>query len=133
MTCGQVMAAKAAMPAKLAEMLTAINDNTAMHAKWAGTKDKAAKGEHDAMMKVVKDHKAMIAAANKTSKDMAAMKDMPPCKHDMKTMDPKMMDGMTKALALQKEFAAMLIKDAEMSEKMMADMQAKMGAKPAAN
>ncbi len=123
MTCGQMMAAKAELPAKLAEMITAMNAGMEMHMKALG---KDGKAEKAGMMKLVKDHKAMIAAASKTSKDMAAMKDLKACKHDPKVMsDPKMMDGMTKQIALEKELASMMMKDAEAGEKMMADMKAK--------
>ncbi len=117
MTCGQMMAAESAMPAKMNELMTAIADGMEMHAKWSGTANKVAKGEHDAMMKIAKDHRQMGAMMKSTSEEMMKQKNLASAPHDMKAMDPKMGETMTKQVTLEREMATMMMKDADETEK----------------
>lgn len=130
MTCGQWAASKAPLPAKLGELMTAIADNLEFHAKWTGTKDKAAKAEHDMLMKMAKDHRAIGKMSTDISNGMTKAKDMAQATHDPKTMDgAKMAEMQLKQIKLQREMAQMMMKDADEAEKMLSSMKAGAGSK----
>ena len=129
MTCGQMMASKAVMPQKMSELLTNVADNLEAHAKWVGTKDKAAKAENDQLIKVAKEHRAIAASMKKTAETMQKGKDLAQAPHDMKTMDPKMAEGMTRQIALEREMASLLQKDADDAEKHLSSMKTTAGGK----
>lgn len=120
MSCMQVMAAKMPMVEKFGALMAAHAESMEMHAKWVGTKDKAAKAESAMLKKMAKYHRDMAALAQKIHADMAKGKDMAMAPHDPKTMDPKAGEVMAKSLAVQKEFISLMQKDVEMMEKMMA-------------
>ena len=121
MSCGQMMEAKSALPAKMSEMLTSVADGLEMHAKWASS-TKPGKAEHDTLMKLSKDHRQMAASMKKTSEEMVKAKTLASVQHDMTKMDPKMGEVMGKQIALEREMASMMMKDADESEKMMQAM-----------
>jgi hypothetical protein len=125
MTCGQMMARKAELPTKLSELITTVADNVEAHAKWmSASKDKAAKKEHDALMKVAKDHRQLAKQLTTTATTMTAQKDLPGTPHDPKTMDvAKMTELTTKQIKLSREMATLLNKDADEAEKMLTQMK----------
>jgi hypothetical protein len=124
MTCGQMMASKAALPSKMAELMTAVADSVEAHAKWTGTKDKMAKAEHDMLMKVAKDHRAVAKQYTAIAATMTKAKDLQQAPHDPKTADMAKMAELTqKQITLAREMAALMTKDADESEKMLASMK----------
>jgi hypothetical protein len=126
MTCGQMMASKSVLPAKMAELMTAVADSMEGHAKWAGMgKDKASKGEQQAMMKLVKSHRELAASYTKLAAEMQKGKDLPPAAHDMKAMDMgKMGEMTTRQVKAEREMAQLINKDADETEAMMKAMMA---------
>jgi hypothetical protein len=122
MDCAKMMNSHAVYPAKMAEFMTAMADGLEAHAKWIGTTDKATKGEHDFLIKLAKEHRQFATEFKKTSTEMASVKSFGTVKHDMAKMDAKAGELMGKRIALEREMASMMQKDADESEKMMQAM-----------
>jgi hypothetical protein len=128
--CGQMIKSHVVFPTKMADLMNQLADNFEAHAKWVGqSKDKAAKQEAEALNKMAKDHRALAKDMQKAAATMEKYSNIPPAPHDMKTMDPKMGEMMTKQAALEKEIGGMMVKDASDMEKMMKEMS-KGGAAP---
>ncbi|OGQ13657.1 MAG: hypothetical protein A2138_01475 [Deltaproteobacteria bacterium RBG_16_71_12] len=113
-TCGQMTAEAAAMPAKVAELMTAYAAEAEAHAAFIGAikGDKNATAEADAMKKLAASYKDSAAALTKTADAMKAAAAWPAVKHDMKAMqaDAKVKAAMDKVGGLQKDFGAMVAK-----------------------
>lgn len=122
-TCGQWMSEKAELPSKMGELMGAVAEGTEAHAKWVGTsKDKAARAESAMMMKMAKDQRTMATMSTKMAEQMMKAKDMASVPHDMSKMDPKVTEIMTRMAKLDREMAALLMKDAEQIEARLTQM-----------
>lgn len=122
MSCGQMMATRAAQPKKLAELMTIAVEGTEAHAKvlLAVKGDAKAQAEAKALGKVAKGYKALGAAAAKLAADMEAMKDLESSPEAEKTGDmAKMMEMMTKQIVIMKELGKLMTDDAKKGEQMM--------------
>jgi hypothetical protein len=113
-TCGQMTADAAAMPAKVAELMSAYADEADAHAAYVATikGDKNAAAEADAMKKLAQSYRDSAAALTKTADAMKAAASWPAVKHDPKAMaaDAKLKAAMDKVAGLQKDFGAMVAK-----------------------
>lgn len=113
-SCGQMTADAAAMPAKVAELMSAYAEEADAHAAYmAGIKgDKNAAAEADGMKKLATSYRDSAAALTKTADAMKAAAAWPASKHDMKAMtaDAKLKAAMDKVAGLQKDFGAMVAK-----------------------
>ncbi len=121
--CGPMMKSLAALPAKFAELMTAVADGQAAHAAMLTGKDAASVAEAATMKKLSQDHRDLAAAAKKASTDMDAAGSLAPVANEPKP-DAKGIEHMQKSASLEKEFAAMMVKHAEDTEKMIAQMKA---------
>lgn len=113
-TCGQMTADAAAMPAKIAELMSGYAEEAEAHAAFmAGVKgDKNAAAEADALKKLAQSYRDSAAALTKTADAMKAAAAWPAAKHDMKAMmaDAKVKAAMEKVGGLQKDFGTMVAK-----------------------
>ncbi len=121
--CGAMMKQMAALPNKFSELMTAIADGQAGHAAMLTGKDAASVAEAAAMKKVAQDHRDLSAAAKKAATDMEAMGTLAAVPNEPKP-DAKGLEMMQKGATLEKEMAAMMVKHAEETEKMIAQMKA---------
>ncbi len=120
-TCGQMLADKAVLPAKMAEVMTAVTNMMEAHAKFMMTnKDKDSKKEAAALQKVAKEHKALAAAFKKTSESMKKLADLPGAPHDVSKLmaDPAIMASMKAMLTTHKEMIALMQKEVTEMESM---------------
>ena len=121
-TCGQMIAEKAVLPAKMAEVMQAVTDMMDAHAKYMLTnKDKDSKKEAAALQKLAKEHKALSASFKKTADGMKKLADLPGAPHDMGKMmaDPAIQASMKAMLQTHKDMAALLQKEVTEMEGMM--------------
>jgi hypothetical protein len=126
-SCGAMMKQLAALPAKFTELMTAVADGQAGHAAMLTGKDAASTAEAAALKKISQDHRDLATAAKKAQTDMEAAGSLAPVPNEPKP-DAKALEQMQKTAALEKEMAAMMVKHAEDTEKMIAQMK---GATPA--
>jgi hypothetical protein len=119
-TCGQMMAAKAVLPAKMAETMTAVANMFDAHAKFMlEGKTKEGKKEADAFKGVAKQHRDLAAGFKKTAESMNKLATLPAAPHDMAKMmaDPGIGAAMQEMMRTHKEMVALLQKE-------IADMEA---------
>jgi hypothetical protein len=125
-TCGQEMAASAEVPQRWQELMNHVAANMEWHATWAGIDSAAAKREHDALLRVAGEYRAMAASAGRAATAMKAMRDLAPTPHDSSKVD---LEGqarwMRAKIKMQRQFATLLTRHAEDSEKALAEMEAR--------
>jgi hypothetical protein len=120
MTCGQYLAAKAALPGKIADTLAVSTDLLELHAKWVSSaKDKASKAEEEFLTRLVKEQRTVIAAVRAIGDEQAKGRDLPMPRHPQKP-DPKLVELMTAQAKTNRELALMLQKEAEDLDKRIA-------------
>jgi hypothetical protein len=121
-TCGQMMASKAVLPAKMAEVMAAVSEMLEAHAAFmiAGKTKEGAK-EAAGMKKIAKMHKDLGALFTKTAAEMTKAGSWAAAPHDMAAMkaDPKIQAAMAKMLQTHKDMAALLNKEVAEMEAMM--------------
>jgi hypothetical protein len=111
------------LPTKFSELMTSVAANMdAQAAALATSKDKACKAEAASMKKLAKDHQTVAAQMKKIAADMEAAGKLTPGVHDMSKPDPKMGEMMMKQTALEREMAAMMVKNADETDKMLKEM-----------
>lgn len=110
-TCGQMMASRAPIPAKLSEAAGTVADMLEAHAALMA-KDKESVNEAKMLKALAKSHRAASAALLKTSEEMKKAASTPAAPHDMAKMmsDPKLTEANKKMMELQKEIIALLQK-----------------------
>jgi hypothetical protein len=121
--CPAMMRSLVPLPTKLGELMMAVADGMDGHAAWVGaSKDKGAKSEAAAMKKIAKDHRDVATQTKKIVADMEAAGKLTPAPHDTSKVDPKMGEQLMKQAALEREMAAMMIKHADDTDKMLKEM-----------
>lgn len=101
-----------------------VAGNMDWHARWVGTATPAARREHDAMARVAAAYHAMARAGTRAAGAMSAMKDLPAAPHDATKVDrPAQARYLRTKIAMQREFAALLLRHAEESEKALAELE----------
>src|ERR687886_965734 len=88
-TCGEGLAANAALPAKLAELIAARAEVLQRHTKAVDPTDVNGKEELDAYTTLVRAHRAIATELAGLAQQMAGYRDLPTARHDAKVMsDP---------------------------------------------
>jgi hypothetical protein len=125
MTCGQEIAADSEVPEKLARLMSHIAVNMQAHAKWVGS-SVAGKPEHDGLMAVARAYEAIAAAAERAAKAMEDMRTIPAVQHEPALLDRAgQVRWMRAKIEMQMEFANILTRHAEVSKKVLAEMERK--------
>jgi hypothetical protein len=122
-TCGQQMRERAALPAKVSELLTANADNFQDHAKWVAKSghDKASKAEVAALEKLVTHERKLAVMFASLASEMIGMGDLAGAAHDPNHMDRDAATAIWQRQAtLDREVAAMLVKEASELDDMIA-------------
>ncbi|HLG19662.1 MAG TPA: hypothetical protein VI895_07600 [Bdellovibrionota bacterium] len=128
--CGEMIQSLIPLPTKFEELMTAVADGFEMHANWMATStDKNAKAEGSHLKKLAADHRKVANQMSRIINDMEKSAKMKPAPHDMSTADPKAGEVMMKRAKLEREMAALMIQDAEKTEKMIATMNERSAAK----
>jgi hypothetical protein len=124
-TCGQEIAADSEVPEKLAQLMSHVAANMEAHAKWvAGSA--GGKLEHDRLMVVAREYESIAAAAGRAASAMKDMQSIPPVQHDPTQLDrAAQARWMRSKIAMQLEFARLLTRHAEVSKKLLAEMEGK--------
>ena len=124
-TCGQEIAADSEVPEKLAQLMSHVAVNMETHAMWVAG---SAGGnlEHDRLMVVAREYEAIAAAAGRAASAMKDMRGIPPVQHDPALLDRAgQMRWMRAKIEMQLEFARLLTRHAEVSKKVLAEMEGK--------
>jgi len=124
-TCGQEIAADSEVPEKLSQLMSHVAVNMEAHAKWvAGSV--GGQLEHDRLMVVAREYQAIAAAAGRAAIAMRDMRNVPAVQHDPALLDRAgHVRWMRAKIEMQLEFAELLRRHAEVSEKILAEMERK--------
>jgi hypothetical protein len=85
-TCGKGLADRSALPAKIAELLTALSRNLEQHVPTLDLSDPHAKTEHDAYVHLAESYRVLGDQLSKTAVEMAGYRSLPMARHDMTAM-----------------------------------------------
>jgi hypothetical protein len=122
-TCGKGVAANAPLPAKLAEMLTALADTLEAHRPGLDLDEPAGREEDAAYATLVDDFREITSRLKATSERMASYRTLPMATHDEAVMaDPARMSPYARFIGLQRELAATFTASVVQGEQMLRDM-----------
>lgn len=85
-TCGQGLAAHAALHTQLADLLAAVGKNLELHLTSLDPSDEVSQPEVDAYTSLVKQHRDLAARLRATADEMASYHDLPMANHDMEIL-----------------------------------------------
>jgi hypothetical protein len=123
LTCGQEIAADAEVPEKLGRLMAHVATNMEVHARWAATDPRGTR-ERDGLLAIAREYQAMADAAMRAAVAMRAMKDLPQTPHDPARLDRAgQTRWMREKIALQLEFARLLVAHAEVSKRVLAQLE----------
>jgi hypothetical protein len=126
-SCGQELARGAEVPDELARLFAHVAENMDAHAEWVGTKSPDAAREHDAMRAAAVAYRKVAAAANEAASLMRGLGDLPAADHDPARLDRQALAvWMRTKIALQRDFARMLVDHADQSERVLEALSGKL-------
>lgn len=123
-TCGKGLAEHSALPAKLGELIAALAENLEVHQKTLDLADPNAAREHDAYVKLAREHRSIATQLRTTAAHMAGYRDLPMGRHDERAMsDPKLLDAFAKFVRTEQELLSLLQKAVERDQMMLGEMR----------
>ena len=124
LTCGRGLAEHSTLPAKLAELEDALAQNLELHQKTLDLRDDNARKEHDAYVRLAKEHRDIAARLKATAERMAGYRDLPMGAHDEQALaDPKILDAFATFVRREQELLTLLQRALERDEEMLAAVE----------
>jgi hypothetical protein len=123
-TCGQGLAERSALPAKLGEVAASLADNLEVHTKALDLGDENAKQEHAVYLRLVQQHRAIAAQLEAVAEEMAGYLDLPMGKHDPEAMSsPRVVTTFKSYAEVERELLGLLQEQVEQDQHILASMQ----------
>jgi hypothetical protein len=123
-TCGQGLAQRAPLPAKLAALIGALAHNLELHKGTLDTSDPNSKQELDAYAKLERAYRTIAAELRSAAEQMAGYRDLPMGKHDVRRLaDPKLVDAFDAFVTRERETLELVQIFLERDEMMLGAMQ----------
>jgi hypothetical protein len=120
MACGAELGDAAIVPERLAALMSHVAENLEAHAGWVGVETPAAAAEHEGLLRLAADYRAIAAAALRTAATMRGLRDLEPAPHDPARWDrAAFLQWMRRKIELQRAFAQLLLEHAEVSERIL--------------
>jgi hypothetical protein len=125
MACGRLLEKRSAIPAKGEQLYVAAADSLDAHSQWVGTRDKAAKGEHETLAKLAKENREASERLRKLSDQLTrGARDVGTVAHDMTSpLMAKVLDADTRYARTARELAQLLIQDADETDQRVQKMR----------
>ena len=124
-TCGKGLAENSALPAKLADVLSAMAGNLDMHMKALDLKDPNSQAEYEAYEKLLKEIRQIAAQLSVTASEMAGYRDLSMGRHDPKAMThPRAMEAFEKFVQSKQELLEFLHQTLERDHQLLEMMRA---------
>jgi hypothetical protein len=121
-TCGQGLAAHAAVPAKLGELIGAVAGNLEAHLPSLDRSDPASDREHEVYRGLAAEHRALAERLTATAAAMAAQRDLPMGRHDVQALaSPEALAAFERLVAVEEELAALLDEQLALHRAMLKD------------
>jgi hypothetical protein len=123
LTCGQELAASAAIPEALAALLKHVATNLEAHARWVGNDTQAALTEQAAMAVVACKYRELAEATEELVSTMRSCAQLPAAEHDPAQQDrANLRTWLEQKVTLQRELAHKLEQGAKDAEAALRDM-----------
>jgi hypothetical protein len=124
-TCGQGLAGRAPVPAKLAELAVAMADVLENHMTAIDLADENGKLERDAYASLVRRLREVAAQLEAISDEMAGYRDLPMARHDIETLaSPRSRSVFERLVRVESELAELSGEMLERDRQMLGDMRA---------
>jgi hypothetical protein len=81
-SCGERLSENAKYPEQLSATVSRAADLYVAHAQWIGTANAQAKAEHDKLMQLAQEHRALAETARRISSSLLAARDLPAAEHE---------------------------------------------------
>jgi hypothetical protein len=123
-TCGQGLAERSALPAKLGGLTASLADNLEAHTEALDLSDKNAKDEHTVYLRLVQQHRAIAAQLDAVGEEMAGYHDLPMGKHDPEAMSsPRVVAAFERYVKGEEELLVLLQELVEQDQTILEDMR----------
>jgi hypothetical protein len=123
-TCGQGLAARSTLPAKLGQFMDAVADVLAHHTKALDASGDAAKQEQKAYTSLVARHRDAAGQLTATAEEMASYRDLPMAEHDISVLtSAEAVDVFERAVTVERELAQLLRARLDEDEELLAQMR----------
>ena len=123
-TCGKGLAANAALPAKLADLMDAVARVLETHTTALDLEDDDAKQEYDAYAKLVEQHRRIATELHGLSEQMVSYRDLPMGRHDRKALSaPDAADFFERLVNLEQELLSLLQQRLEEHRPLLSEMR----------
>ena len=123
-TCGQGLAARSTLPAKLGQFMDAVAGVLAYHTKALDTSGDAAQLERNAYTSLVARHRDAAAQLAATAEEMASYRDLPMPEHDVAVLtSAEAVDVFERAVAVEREIVELLRTRLDEDEELLAQMR----------
>jgi hypothetical protein len=120
-TCGKGIAANAPLPAKLADLMTALADTLDAHRPALDLGEPGGRSEDEAYATLVAQQRDIAARLGSLAKAMESYRDLPVASHDMAVMsEPARMAPYARFVNLERELLEMLRISVAEGESMLA-------------
>jgi hypothetical protein len=127
-TCGQGVAANAALPARFAEVTEALADNLQVHMQALELDDEAAREEHAVYLRLTEEHRQAAARLRSVSREMAAARDLPMGRHDQTALtSPEVADAFQRFVTAKQQLLALLQQLQEQDRRLLAELAGQAG------
>jgi short-subunit dehydrogenase involved in D-alanine esterification of teichoic acids len=123
-TCGQGLAERSALPAKLGELAASLADNLEVHTRALDLSEQNAKEELAVYQKLVQQHRAIAAQLETVGEDMAGYHDLPMAKHDLEAMSSNaVLTAFDRYVKVEQELLGLLERRVEEDQAMLVEMR----------
>jgi short-subunit dehydrogenase involved in D-alanine esterification of teichoic acids len=123
-TCGQGLAERSALPAKLGELAASLADNLEVHTRALDLSEQNAKEELAVYQKLVQQHRAIAAQLETVGEDMAGYHDLPMAKHDLEAMSSNaVVTAFDRYVKVEQELLGLLERRVEEDQAMLVEMR----------
>jgi hypothetical protein len=123
-TCGEGLAANAALPAKLAEVIASVASVLELHTKALDLGDENAREEYDAYVKLVERHRRTAAELRALGEQMVSYRDLPMARHNVEAMStPEAADAFEQLVNVEHELWSLLHERAEQHRPLLRELR----------
>lgn len=108
-TCGAGLAANAALPAKLAELIGSVARVLETHTRALDLEDDFARQEYDAYVELVAQHRGTARKIEALAEQMASYRDLPMGRHDVEVMtSPEAAQALERLVNVEQDLSSLL-------------------------
>ena len=128
-TCGKGLAANAALPAKLGDVMGSVAGVLESHTKALDLEDDNARQEYDAYVRLVEQHRRVATELHALGEEMVSYRDLPMGRHDAEAMStPETADVFEDLVNVEQELLSVLEERLQEHRPLLSEMRGAAGA-----